>query len=397
MPIAVAIAVVIGIAVGFLVGRRRRREEDPVPAAVVVEPDEPDDVLTSLGEAVNQLELGVVIADPAGKVVYRNQAASALRGTHAGVIVDDHLNAVLDVARTGRRTEQTVALHGPPKLSLALVAEPMPNGAAVVSIQDVSERVRIDAMRTDFVANISHELKTPVGAIAVLAEALLDEPDDQVIRRVSDRMVDEAHRAVRTIDDLLELSRIESAAPSDEIVPLNSVVQSAIARGRVADRGRGIVVEALDLPSDVHLRADGRQLVSGIGNLVENAVKYSHDGGAVQVRARVDDKSVEVMVADHGVGIPERDLDRIFERFYRVDKARSRETGGTGLGLAIVRRVATNHGGDVLVSSQEGEGSTFVLRLPVSLLVDPPAEDVEPAQAAAEPVSPPVPTEEARS
>jgi len=174
---------------------------------------------------------------------------------------------------------------------------------------------------------------------------------------------------VRTIDDLLKLSEIESTRPGDQIVDLASVIQAAIGRGRVVDNGRGIEITSLDGSEGLLLRGDERQLASAVGNLVENAVKYSHAGGVVQVRTRLDDTAVEVMVADQGVGIPSRDLDRVFERFYRVDKARSRETGGTGLGLAIVRHVATNHGGEVLVSSQEGEGSTFVLRLPASLVV----------------------------
>ena len=178
-----------------------------------------------------------------------------------------------------------------------------------------------------------------------------------------------------------KLSEIESTRPGDEVVDLATVVRSAIARGRVVDGGRGVEISALDIADGLLVHGDERQLVSAVGNLVENAVKYSHEGDVVQVRVRVDDAAVEVMVADQGVGIPRRDLDRVFERFYRVDRARSRDTGGTGLGLAIVRHVATNHGGDVLVSSEEGEGSTFVLRLPASLVVaDAPHSATRPVQ-----------------
>ena len=159
----------------------------------------------------------------------------------------------------------------------------------------------------------------------------------------------------------------------------------------IADGGRGVEVMAIEPPEPIRVLADGRQLTSAIGNLVENAVKYSKDGGVVQVRSRLAGPWVEIMVADQGIGIPERDLDRIFERFYRVDKARSRDTGGTGLGLAIVQHVASNHGGDVQVSSEEGEGSTFVFRLPASLLVangddadDPNGKDPNPTDAATE-------------
>jgi len=373
--VAAAIALVVGILIGVLIGQATSRRGSPgEPAAQGGTPRDGVDHL--LVEAVNHLEIGVIVASASGQIVCRNAAAMALRGTHTGVLVDEHVDRILARARSGERVVTSVDLHGPPQLTIAMAAEPMPEGAAVASTRDISEQVRSDAIRTDFVANISHELKTPVGAIAVLAEALIDESDPDVVRRLSDRMVGESHRAVRTIDDLLELARIEVAPRDEEVVGLDSVVRAAIARGRGAAAGRDIVVEALDVGDGVSLRVDGRQLVSAIGNLVENAVKYSRDGGSVQVRTRIDERFVEVMVADHGIGIPERDLDRIFERFYRVDKGRRRETGGTGLGLAIVRHVANNHGGDVLVSSSEGEGSTFVLRLPATVVVsDPPADD----------------------
>ena len=170
----------------------------------------------------------------------------------------------------------------------------------------------------------------------------------------------------RTIDDLLELSRIElGEEPRREIVDVVDVVEEAIARTRQLAEDRRIEVTPLELPAGIRINGDRRQLVSALGNLVENAVKYSEPGSSVQVRVRVEGTWVELMVADHGIGIPAVDHRRIFERFYRVDKARSRDTGGTGLGLAIVRHVATNHHGEVQVSSQEGEGSTFVLRIPV--------------------------------
>lgn len=358
----------------------RMEQPEPVPRPAAAEPGrrevsgpasdhEPPAVTAVLADAVDHLEIGVLVMGADGRAVYRNAAASHFAGTHIGVIVDDHVADTVKDTRNGRPAQRVVELQGPPKRWLEIAAEPMPDGRAVVTIRDVTERVRTDAMRTDFVTNISHELKTPVGAVAVLAEALIDESDPEVVQRLADHLVDESHRAVRTIDDLLKLSQIESSRPGDTVVELGSVVQSAIARGRIVDSGRGVQIQMVAGPEPVHLRADERQLISALGNLVENAVKYSHAGDVVQIRTRVDDNAVEIMVADQGVGIPARDLDRIFERFYRVDKARSRETGGTGLGLAIVRHVATNHGGDVLVSSQEGEGSTFVLRLPAGLVV----------------------------
>jgi two-component system, OmpR family, sensor histidine kinase SenX3 len=323
-----------------------------------------------LRDALQHLDIGVVVCAPTGKIVYRNDSATKLQGTHIGVLVEEHIESNLAAARRGERTTRSVELHGPPRTWLAIQAEPLPAGGAVVTTQDVSERMRTDAMRTDFVTNISHELKTPVGALAVLADAIDGETDPEVVHRVLQRIVAEAHRAVNTIDDLLRLSQIESARTDDEVIELAAVVQTAIGRGRHADGGRGVRVMAIDPSEPIRVLADGRQLTSAIGNLVENAVKYSKDGGIVQVRSRLAGRWVEIMVADQGIGIPERDLDRIFERFYRVDKARSRDTGGTGLGLAIVQHVASNHGGDVQVSSEEGEGSTFVFRLPASLVVE---------------------------
>ena len=383
---AVVIAAVLGVVVGGAVGVAAARwwTSRTMAAETVPRGDQPGadtltDVSWPLGEAVDQLDIGVLVADQAGIVRYRNAAAQSFGGTHVGVLLDDHVTDALRITHTvtGRPTTEVVELQGPPKTWIELSADVLPSGGAVVAIRDVSERVRLDAMRTDFVTNISHELKTPVGAVAVLAEALIDEPDPAVVRRLSDRVVEEAHRAVQTIDDLLRLSEIESASPGDELVDLIDVVRRAVDRGHVTDGGRGVDIAFVEAPDRLVVRGDERQLVSAVGNLVENAVKYSNPGDVVQIRTTLDADAdvVEVVVVDHGIGIPRRDLDRVFERFYRVDRARGRDTGGTGLGLAIVRHVATNHGGDVLVSSQEGEGSTFVFRLPSTLVIDGPEHD----------------------
>lgn len=330
---------------------------------------EQDDVGSVLRSAVNELELGVVVSDSHGRIIYRNREASAMHGTHVGLIVEEHVDQVLRSAKAGTPVNDLVELHGPPRLALQLSSESMPNGMAVATIDDVTERQLVEAMRTDFVANISHELKTPVGAIAVLADALQGETNSAVVQRVTNRISGEAYRAVKAIDDLLELSRIEQGPYEPDVVDLADVVHVAVGRGRVVDPAKNVTVTAFDCGPEIIVRADRRQLESALGNLVENAVKYSDHRGTVQVRTRVDARSIEIMVADQGHGIPAADLDRIFERFYRVDRARSRNTGGSGLGLSIVRHVASNHGGDILVSSREGEGSTFVLRLPASLIV----------------------------
>ena len=237
-------------------------------------------------------------------------------------------------------------------------------------IDDVTDRRRLEAVRRDFVANISHELKTPVGALAVLAEAAADSDEPDVVRRLTNRMVDEAHRAALTIDDLLELSRIELGGKALQgVVDVHVVLLDAIERTAAVAAQSDVRIVCGS--TDVHLKVigDSRQLVSALANMIDNAVKFSDRDGEVVVRVTEHDGWAALAVEDHGVGIPTRDLDRVFERFYRVDQARSRGTGGTGLGLAIVRHVATNHGGDVVVESEEGVGSTFTLRVPAATSV----------------------------
>ncbi|MGA0329066.1 MAG: sensor histidine kinase, partial [Ilumatobacteraceae bacterium] len=242
------------------------------------------------------------------------------------------------------------------------------DGGAVAIIEDVTERSRLDAVRTDFVANISHELKTPVGALSVLAEALADEDQPEVVQRLADKMVNEAMRAGRTIDDLLELSRIELGGEAvKDVVLASMVIDESVNRARSLAERVGIEIVVVPSGDRVRMVGDRRQLVSALGNLVENAVKYSDPDSRVEVSATSDGRWVDLSVRDFGLGIPQKDIDRIFERFYRVDRARSRETGGTGLGLAIVRHVATNHGGEVKLVSVEGEGSTFTLRIPAAV------------------------------
>ena len=381
MPALIVVAVLCGFGVGWFVAARRVAPATaPTVPAVVPAATETSSVAVRPGSdgvrsAVDRLKIGVAMCDPSLQVTYRNDAANALEGTHGGLIVNRELMQVFAATRSGQPQSRVVELHGPPKTTFLVESVPTPDGGAVATINDISERVRVESMRTDFVANISHELKTPVGAIAVLAEMLADERDPETVANLAERVIDESHRAARTIDDLLELSRIESSGRLDDVVDLGGLIDSAVTRGRLAAHGRGVEVEAIAPTRPIRVSVDRAQVASAIGNLVENAVKYSNDGGKVQVRVRRDERWLEVMVADQGVGIPERDLDRVFERFYRVDKARARETGGTGLGLAIVRHVAGNHGGEVSCSSTLGEGSTFVFRLPARLVVSP---DVDP-------------------
>ena len=315
--------------------------------------------------ALDGLPVGVVLVDADGQIISRNRATNV--GGHGDVLLQEAVDRQVQQALQGRDTSATVELFGPPKRVLQVRATPQPDGGALVLVEDISERSRLDAVRTDFVANISHELKTPVGALAVLAEALVDEDDLEVVHRLAGKMVDEVHRAATSIDDLLELSRIELGGRSvRDPVDVRQVLRDAVIRSLAGAEQREIRID-LDEPDDrITVVGDRRQLVSAVSNLIDNAAKYSEVGSDVFVSATVSDGCVDIAVEDHGIGIPAKDLDRIFERFYRVDRARSRETGGTGLGLAIVRHVATNHEGEVQVRSIEGEGSTFTLRLPVA-------------------------------
>lgn len=237
---------------------------------------------------------------------------------------------------------------------------------------DEDELRRVERLRRDFVANIGHELRTPVGALAVLAETLQTEvahlegaTDTSIVTRLADRLTYEAHRLGLTIDDLLELSRIEAGElPDRRDFAVGDIVEAAMARTATATELAGVHVR-----TDLHdpaatVSGDRRQLVSAISNLIDNAVKYSEAGAHVDVSTADAVGAVRFTVTDHGIGIPTADQNRIFERFYRVDRARQRDTGGTGLGLSIVRHVAINHGGTVELQSAEGEGATFVLTIP---------------------------------
>ena len=363
-----------GIAAGVLVNNFFRRS-DSVAKVLSVSQDERAAVESNdaekafaetLRDAVNSLTVGVVVADADGTVIFRNTLALGLTGAvHSDVLVDEAVEVHLSGALAGRTGRQIIDLFGPPRKIVAVFSSPLERGGAVAMIEDITEQHLVDTVRTDFVANISHELKTPVGALAVLAEALAEEDDLDIVHRLSEKMVDEAIRVGRTIDDLLELSRIEFGGEAvKDPVSVESILQESIERGRSMATTHSIKVVMNTPDADMQAIGDRRQLVSAVSNLVENAVKYSEPDSSVEVSALVDSDWVEMRVRDFGVGIPLRDLDRIFERFYRVDRARSRDTGGTGLGLAIVRHVANNHGGEVSVTSIEGEGSTFVLKVP---------------------------------
>jgi len=315
---------------------------------------------------------GVVVVDSEGATVLHNEAAERYRAArHADALVEEAIGELLDGARRGERGERELQLFGPPREVLQVRAVPLRDRAeiigAVAFIRDISEARRTDSVRRDFVANVSHELKTPIGALALLAETMAAGGDQGVMKQLAERMLREADRLGRIVDDLLDLSLIEAQeAPTRESVPAHVLITEAVERVRAAADVGGIPLRVVEAPSELVLTCDRRQVVSALTNLLDNAVKYSEPGAPVELTAAVEGEKLTITVQDRGVGIPSRDLERIFERFYRVDRARSRATGGTGLGLSIVRHVAQAHGGDVTVESCEGQGSTFHFTVPLA-------------------------------
>lgn len=360
------------IAIAWMTGKLRLRPSPVQNQSVITESEGAQVAEIPFGDALDTITIGLVIASSDGKIIYRNGLAQNPTGAiHSDLLVEEAIERHLRSALVGEIGQQTLDLYGPPRRVISVLARPLAHSGAVIMIEDITERALIDSVRTDFVANISHELKTPVGALAVLAEALCQVDDPEVVQRLSNKIADEAIRAGRTIDDLLELSRIEFGGEAvKDVVDVDAIVAEALGRTQAYSESRSIEVTyeqdsiAKESRPPLLVRGDRRQLVSALGNLIENAVKYSEPSGRVQLSALQNGNEVQITVRDFGMGIPAKDIDRIFERFYRVDRARSRETGGTGLGLAIVRHVVTNHGGQVLVVSNEGEGSTFTLTLP---------------------------------
>jgi two-component system, OmpR family, sensor histidine kinase SenX3 len=323
-----------------------------------------------LRRALDTLSQGVIVCDENGEDIFRNTRANAMMGgRHGDALAAQAVKELLGEAWQRGSASRVLDLYGPPRRTLNVRTQVIDDGrrtlGVIAVIDDVSERRRLEEIRRDFVANVSHELKTPMGALGLLAETLVNERDQSVASRLAARIHTEAFRVSRVIDDLLDLTRIEAEeAPPREPVLVSLVMAEAYERVREAAEQRGVKVHLEEPLEPVAVLGDRRQLVSAMYNLLENAVKFSYDGNAVEFGAQVNGDEVAIAVVDHGVGIPARDLDRIFERFYRVDQGRSRQTGGTGLGLSIVRHVAANHQGRVEVESREGEGSTFRFILP---------------------------------
>jgi two-component system, OmpR family, sensor histidine kinase SenX3 len=349
-------------ALGEAITDDRREAEDRIQRS--------EAVTNWLRAALDEASDAIFVVDRVGREILRNGAARRVHGARPGdVLADDAIRELLQQGIVGISSERELQLYGPPRQVLQIRAIPLRRDGEVVGAvafsRDISEARRVESVRRDFVANVSHELKTPIGALGLLAETLAATDDVAVVQQLADRVVREADRLSRIVDDLLDLSTIEAQeAPTREPLPVRVLIAESVDLVQAAATAAGVPLLVSPEPPDVEISVDPRQFRSALLNLLDNAIKYSGPGAPVEVGACIDGDRVAFVVRDRGIGIPTRDLERIFERFYRVDRARSRDTGGTGLGLSIVRHVAQAHGGEVTVQSHEGEGSTFTLYVP---------------------------------
>lgn len=365
------LSVAAGFGVGLVVGRRAgdrgaRPGRDSVAGMTVSQ---------MLQRSVSLAPLGIVVVDSLRDVLVSNERAGELGLVRAGLLDERVWAAAQRTLATGEDAEVELsaprdARTGRHGLSvrghIRLVSDAHPR-FAVVYLDDQSEQARMEASRRDFVANVSHELKTPVAAMGVLAEALLESTDDAAtVQRFGRTLHTESQRMAGMIGELIELSRLQGAErlPDLVAVDVDTVVQEAISRHKVPADNADITIST-DPPSGLRVLGDQALLVTAVANLISNAIAYSPDGSTVSISRRRRGDSVEIAVTDRGIGIALDDQQRVFERFFRVDKARSRATGGTGLGLAIVKHVAANHNGSITLWSRPGTGSTFTLSLPV--------------------------------
>jgi PAS domain S-box-containing protein len=320
---------------------------------------------------LDSMEDGILLADRDGRLVFANAGIERLLGTTPASVEELHpealRTAVRRAAHVGDGMDAEVEAGAPSRWLRATATPAGDDGSVVLVLRDVTEARRLDAVRRDFVANASHELKTPVASIRAAAETLRDGAieDLPAARRFTAQLERDAMRLSRIVSDLLDLSRLETGSELHDRVRMDSLVTDEVERleDRAAYAEVTVSVQADGVPA---VLGSSRDLALLIRNLVDNAVRYSPPGGRVDVTVTTDGNDVVLRVRDTGVGIPRRDLPRIFERFYRVDRARSRDTGGTGLGLSIVKHVAENHGGSVTVESELGVGTRFEVRVPAA-------------------------------
>ena len=330
-----------------------------------------------LAGAVQAAPLGVLLTDDHGVVITSNGAAERFLGTRLGEAVaqvrvrDSIEQAILSRGAVSVEVELYTPVRSVLEVSAVALDFGIESVGAVAFVEDVTEARRVTAMRRDFIANVSHELKTPLAALAALAEALAGSVGgDPAAAGLAERLRHEAERLARLVGDILDLSQAEALTSHDEPVSIASVVEAVAREMHPLALANGVALEVAGVPATARVTGDSRQLRSLLSNLVDNAIKYSIPGEGtarpmVVVATAIRGDRVVIEVTDQGIGIAEGHQDRIFERFYRIDRGRSRETGGTGLGLSIARHIARNHRGDITVASAEGKGSTFTVTLPL--------------------------------
>ncbi|MFD3513555.1 sensor histidine kinase [Streptomyces sp. NPDC058657] len=374
-----AAAAIAGLCTGIiamLAFRWSEREQKRPTRSSALRPEASGALPPGVDTVLSVLRSSAVVLDESDNVVKASSAAYALGLVRGGKLaVEPMMHMARDTRRDGeiRQVELDLPRRGTGRgEALAVSARVAPLGSRLVLllVEDLTEARRIEAVRRDFVANVSHELKTPVGALSLLSEAVMDASDDpEAVTRFAGRMQIEATRLTSLVQELIDLSRVQNDHPLEDSEPVrvDELVAEAIDRSRHTASTKQITMQAGGT-SGLHVWGNRGQLAAALGNLVENAVNYSSARTRVGIAARrvpaPGGDLIEIAVTDQGIGISERDRERVFERFYRVDPARSRATGGTGLGLAIVKHVAASHGGEVTVWSSEGQGSTFTLRLP---------------------------------
>jgi two-component system sensor histidine kinase SenX3 len=362
-----ALAAVIGAVVAggaVLAWHISDRQRHTLPAA-----EEPV-VQAGVAAVLSILRSSAVVVDESDHVRKASAPAYAfglVRGDT--VLVPELVDLIAQVRRDGQIRERDIDLPAPDGgFTRTLTARVAPLGARLVLalVEDRTRERRVEAVRRDFVANVSHELKTPVGAIRLLAEAVTDAADDpEAVQRFAGRMLTESDRLSKLVQQIIELSRLQGNDPLETpvMVDVDAAVTTAVDTSAMEAAAKGITVVSRGEPG-LEVFGSQEQIGAAISNLVANAVAYSNEGSRVVVTTRAEGAKVQISVVDQGIGIPAEDIDRIFERFYRVDPARHRSTGGTGLGLSIVKHVAATHGGDISVWSVQGQGSTFTLTLP---------------------------------
>jgi two-component system sensor histidine kinase SenX3 len=354
-------AAVAGTAVlAWSISDRIQRRTPPVEEPVL-----PPGIATVL----SVLRSSAVVVDEDDRVVKASAPAYSMGLVREGALVASELADLVGQVRRDGNIRETELLMGRPGLSprhVTVRVAPLSSRLVLALVEDRTRERQVEAVRRDFVANVSHELKTPVGAIRLLAEAVHDAADDpEAVQRFSGRMITESDRLSRLVQQIIELSRLQAHEPVDQplTVQVDDVVKTAVDTSAIDADARQITVLSGGVEG-LEVFGSGEQITAAVSNLVANAVAYSEEGSTVMVATKGLPDTVEISVVDQGIGIPEDEVDRIFERFYRVDPARHRSTGGTGLGLSIVKHVAATHGGDIRVWSVEGQGSTFTLTLP---------------------------------